>query len=231
MPAKILVVDDDVDIRNVLRILLEKEQYAVCEAGDGESALEILDDSFDLVILDIMLPQKDGIAICIDIRKQYTIPILFLTAKKTEYDKHIGFSIGCDDYLAKPFSSVELLARVAALIRRYTVYKGKQLENAGAFLVKDLCVDEKNNSVTRNGEPINLTNIEYRIFLLLAKNPQKIFTLQNIYESVWDEPYFVSVNSTIMVHIKNLRKKLTDQNNSYQYIKNVWGRGYCLEND
>lgn len=231
MTSKILIVDDDNEIRKILRILLEKENYEVYEANDGTSALEIINDTFDLIILDIMMPTKDGISTCFDIRKDYMIPILFLTAKTSDYDKHVGFATGCDDYLAKPFSSIELVARVSALIRRYTIYKGKQRGSSKALYVKDLCIDEQNNRITRNGIEIGLTNIEYSIFLLLAKNPQKIFTLQNIYESVWNEPYYYTVNSTIMVHIKNLRKKLDDKTNTSKYIKNVWGRGYCIESD
>lgn len=231
MKPKILIVDDDVEIRKILRIILEKENYTIYEAVDGNSALEILDETFDLIILDIMMPDKDGLSTCIDIRKELMVPILFLTAKANEYDIHIGFANGCDDYLAKPFSSIELVARVSGLIRRYRIYKGKPLSSPGMIYVKDLCIDESNSRITKDNAEIHLTNLEYNILLLLAKNRQKIFTLQNIYESVWNEPYYYTVNSTIMVHIKNLRKKLDDKTNPSKYIKNVWGRGYCIEND
>lgn len=125
MNAKILIVDDDIEIRRIVRTLLEKEHYEVYEANDGNDALSMLDHTYDLIILDIMMPNKDGISTCIDIRREHLIPILFLTGKASEYDKHICFLTGCDDYLEKPFSRIELVARVTALIRRYTVYKGK----------------------------------------------------------------------------------------------------------
>lgn len=228
---KILIVDDDREIRKILRIMLEKENYQIWDAENGEEALKVIDDSFDLIILDIMMPEKDGISTCIDIRKLYRMPILFLTAKATEYDKHIGFLTGCDDYLAKPFSSLELIARVAALIRRYTIYRGKVKPVKGFLQVKDLTIDEFSNRVKRGEQEINLTQLEYKIFLLFVQNPKKIFTLQNIFESAWGETYDYTVNSTVMVHIKNLRKKLDEDVNHTKYIKNIWGRGYCIETD
>ena len=227
--SKILVVDDDDEIRNVLKILLTKEDFEVVEAKDGETALRIIDKTFDLIILDIMMPGKDGISVCIDIREKYFIPILFLSAKGNDYDKHIGFLTGCDDYMVKPFSSMELIGRIKAIIRRYTVYKGKNQNSDEILTVKDLTIDEFSNRVMRNNVEIPLTSTEYGILLLLAKNPQKIFTIQNIYENVWQEPYDYLVNSTVMVHIRNLRKKLNEDGSSVRYIKNVWGRGYCIE--
>lgn len=225
--TRILVVDDDKEIRELLKIILTGEQYEVILASDGVEALQKINDQIDLVILDIMMPNKNGIDTCIDIRKDYMVPILFLTAKGTEYDKYIGFSMGCDDYLVKPFARMELLARVNALIRRYTVYLGKETVAEGVIQISDLKIDEYRNTVTRNEQEISLTNIEYHILLLLAKQPDKVFTIENIYESVWNMPYDYLVNSTVMVHIKNLRRKL--DNGSTNYIKNVWGRGYCIE--
>lgn len=227
--AKILVVDDDLEIRKILKVLLEKENFIVIEAQDGNQALELIDDSFDLIILDIMMPKKDGISVCIDIREKYFIPILFLSAKGSEYDKHIGFLTGCDDYIVKPFSSMELISRIKAIIRRYTIYKGKNDNSNEIFKIKDLVIDEFSNKVMKNGNEILLTSTEYGILLLLAQNPQKIFTIQNIYESIWQESYDYTVNSTVMVHIRNLRKKLNEDGKEIRYIKNVWGRGYCIE--
>lgn len=227
---KILVADDDNDIRNVLKEILEKENYIVVVVSDGKRALEVLNDSFDLVILDIMMPVKDGIETCIAIRENYAIPILFLTAKSTEYDKYIGLSIGGDDYVLKPFSKMEFLARISAILRRYHVYQGKNVRYSDDYIfVKDLKIDRNTSRVLKEEKEIALTNIEYHILLLLAQNPNKIFSLENLYESIWDESYDYSVNTTIMVHIKNLRRKLGDSSQASKYIKNIWGRGYCIE--
>lgn len=231
----ILIADDDKEIRHALKILLKKHNYIVIEASNGKEVLNLLNASIDLVILDIMMPEKDGLETCLEIRKKYFIPILFLTAKSTEYDKCIGFSIGGDDYLQKPFSSLELLSRISAILRRCNDYGKKQaFPNASNIYIHDITIDKNTSRVLKAGVEIALTNIEYKILLLLAENPNKIFTLQNIYESVWNEIYDFSVNSTVMVHIKNLRKKLGDTPQYPKYIKNIWGRGYsivCSQND
>ena len=182
-----------------------------------------------------MMPNRDGITTCIEIRENYDMPILFLTAKSTEYDKYIGLSMGGDDYLSKPFSKIELLARISSLIKRYQVYQNKQSKNSplknNYIYIKDLRIDKYASRVYKNNQEITLTNIEYKILMLLAQHKNKIFTLENLYESIWHESYDYSVNQTIMVHIRNLRKKLDDSSKSSQYIKNVWGRGYCIEED
>ena len=231
---KILIVDDDKEIRIALKEILEKQQYVVVEASNGDEAISKINNDIDLIILDIM-PNRDGITTCIEIRENYDMPILFLTAKSTEYDKYIGLSMGGDDYLSKPFSKMELLARVSSLIRRYRVYQNKQNKNSplenNYIYIKDLRIDKYASRVYKNNQEITLTNIEYKILMLLAQHKNKIFTLENLYESIWHESYDYSVNQTIMVHIRNLRKKLDDSSKSSQYIKNVWGRGYCIEED
>ena len=232
---KILIVDDDKEIRIALKEILEKQQYIVVEASDGDEAISKINNDIDLIILDVMMPNRDGITTCIEIRENYDMPILFLTAKSTEYDKYIGLSMGGDDYLSKPFSKMELLARVSSLIRRYRVYQNKQNKNSplenNYIYIKDLRIDKYASRVYKNNQEITLTNIEYKILMLLAQHKNKIFTLENLYESIWPESYDYSVNQTIMVHIRNLRKKLDDSSKSSQYIKNVWGRGYCIEED
>lgn len=228
-PFKILVVDDDAEIRRILHTLLTNEGYIVAEVSNAKTALAVLDDSFDLVILDIMLPDRDGIAVCSDIRKNSTVPVLFLTAKTDDSFKHIGFATGCDDYLEKPFSASELINRVSALIRRYRIYQGKSRNSDNNIVFKDLCIDEENNLVFQNNTEIHLTNIEYSLLLLFVKNPKKIFTIQNIYESLWQEPFHYSASNTVAVHIKNLRNKLKSSGSAAQYIKNIWGRGYSLD--
>lgn len=231
---KILIVDDDKEIRIALKEILEKQQYIVVEASNGDEAISKINNDIDLIILDVMMPNRDGITTCIEIRENYDMPILFLTAKSTEYDKYIGLSMGGDDYLSKPFSKMELLARVSSLIRRYRVYQNKQNKNSplenNYIYIKDLRIDKYASRVYKNNQEITLTNIEYKILMLLAQHKNKIFTLENLYESIWHESYDYSVNQTIMVHIRNLRK-LDDSSKSSQYIKNVWGRGYCIEED
>lgn len=225
--SKIMVVDDDADIRQALRVLLETEDYEVIEADNGKTALELLDETIDLMILDIMMPKKDGVTTCKEIREQYTFPILFLTAKTTEYDKYVGLYSGGDDYLTKPFSKMEVLARVSAMLRRYHVYQGKGTEQKYIY-IQDLKIDKNMSRVFQGEKEIILTNTEYDILVLLSKNPNKIFTLEELYESIWNEPYYFSANATVMVHIRNLRKKLQDTSQASKYIKNIWGKGYSI---
>lgn len=225
--SKIMVVDDDADIRQALRVLLETEDYEVIEADNGKTALELLDETIDLMILDIMMPKKDGVTTCKEIREQYTFPILFLTAKTTEYDKYVGLYSGGDDYLTKPFSKMEVLARVSAMLRRYHVYQGKGTEQKYIY-IQDLKIDKNMSRVFQGEKEIILTNTEYDILVLLSKNPNKIFTLEELYESIWNEPYYFSANATVMVHIRNLRKKLQDTSQASRYIKNIWGKGYSI---
>lgn len=225
--SKIMVVDDDADIRQALRVLLKTEDYEVIEADNGKTALELLDETIDLMILDIMMPKKDGVTTCKEIREQYTFPILFLTAKTTEYDKYVGLYSGGDDYLTKPFSKMEVLARVSAMLRRYHVYQGKGTEQKYIY-IQDLKIDKNMSRVFQGEKEIILTNTEYDILVLLSKNPNKIFTLEELYESIWNEPYYFSANATVMVHIRNLRKKLQDTSQASRYIKNIWGKGYSI---
>ncbi len=226
---KILFADDDPEIREVVRILLESEGYEVIEAENGEAAVRLADDSLALIILDVMMPGKNGVSACVDIRKKLTVPILFLTAKTQDSDKTMGFGAGADDYLAKPFSYAELTARVKALIRRYHIYKGKEEPDGGVIGIRGLEIRSDFNEVKKDGREILLTDLEYRILLLLAENRSKIFTIENIYESVWGEPFFYTANNTVMVHIRNLRKKLEEDPKNPKYVVNVWGKGYRIE--
>lgn len=228
---RILFADDDPEIREVVRILLEHEGFEVIEAGNGKEAVEKADQTVDLIILDVMMPGKSGILACLDIRKKLTVPILFLTARTQDSDKALGFSAGGDDYLAKPFSYTELVARVKAMLRRCYVYQGGSGngERTAEIRIKDLSVDRDSREVRLEGEEILLTDLEYRILLLMAENRGKIFTIQNIYESVWEEPYYYTSNNTVMVHIRNLRKKLEKDPKNPKYLVNVWGKGYRIE--
>ena len=229
--ANILIIEDDEDIREGVRILLESEDYRVQEAENGSCGLEMVDENTDLVILDIMMPGISGLRTCEELRKTSFVPVLFLTAKAQESDKLIGLMAGGDDYLTKPFSYSELLSRVKALVRRYRVYRGKEdsahdniyIEHSGIRIHNEF------NEVYVEGEEISLTDIEYRILRLMMKNAGRIFSAQVLYEQIWNEPYFYNCNSTVMVHIRNLRAKVEEDPHEPHLIKTVWGRGYKFE--
>lgn len=229
----IMIVEDEPDIREGIRILLEGEGYIIWEAASGEEALRRMADAVDLVILDIMLPGISGLKVCEELRQYSTVPILFLTAKSQESDKTIGLTAGGDDYLSKPFSYAELIARVKAMLRRYCVYRGKkqtvELDGDSLLTSGRLKIALDRNEVWKDGQPVSLTETEYRILALLMQRPQRIFSAQNIYESIWNEPYTYSDNSTIMVHIRRLRKKIEDNPQNPAFIKNIWGKGYRYE--
>ena len=227
----ILIVDDDHEIREGLRILLTGESYNIIEADCGAQALEKLSCAVDLVILDVMMPGLSGLRVCEEIRKTSSVPILFLTAKAQESDKLIGLTAGGDDYLTKPFSYTELVARVKALLRRYCVYRGKTddatINRDNIMTLQDINLSLSGNQVWVCGEEVDLTDTEYRILRLLMQHPHRIFSAENIYESVWNEPYYS--NGVIMVHIRKLRTKIEPDPQNPKYIKTVWGKGYRFE--
>ncbi len=229
MKNKILVVDDNPDLREVISIFLGGEGYEVVTASDGEEALSLMDSTIDLVILDVMMPGMSGYKVCAEIREKSMAPVLFLTAKTQDSDKSMGFSSGGDDYLSKPFSYNELLARIKALLRRYYVYSGKSKEESNYVSALDLLINTEYNEVKKGETEIALTDIEYKILLLLASHKRRIFSVQNIYESIWDEPYYYTANNTVMVHIRKLRSKIEDDPQNPKYIKTVWGKGYRVE--
>ncbi len=228
----ILLVEDDGDIREGVRVLLESEGYEVYEAESGNRALELVNKDMDLIILDIMMPGISGIRTCEEIRKIYNIPILFLTAKARESDKLLGLMAGGDDYLPKPFSYGELLGRVKALLRRYQVYQGKGAGKSGEdsswLQWKEIRLDLGFNQVWVEDREVDLSELEYQILRLLMEHPNKIFSAQNIYESVWKEPYFYGSNNTVMVHIRKLRVKVEKDPQEPKRICTVWGKGYRI---
>ena len=230
---KIMIIEDDEDIREGVRILLESEQYLVMEAENGAQGLELLEPDVSLIILDIMMPGMSGIRTCEEIRKISNVPILFLTAKAQESDKLLGLMAGGDDYLPKPFSYAELLGRVKALIRRYTVYMGSSVileERQEEYIEQSgIRISKFFNEVFVDGEEKELSNIEYQMLLLLMRHKGKTFSAQNLYESIWNEPYFYSCNSTVMVHIRKLRMKIEKDPKNPRYIRTLWGKGYRFE--
>lgn len=224
--SKILVVDDNAEIREVIRILLASEGYLIDEAKDGQEALiKVSETNYDLLILDVMMPNMNGYQACVEIRKQSNAPILFLSAKSQEGDKTLGFSSGGDDYLVKPFSYNELLARVKALTRRYQVYKGKTIDYR-EMVIRHLRIHEQEEKVYIGDSVLELTDIEYAILMLLVKNRKQIFSAQQLYESIWHEEYYYGANNTIMVHIRNLRKKVEEDAQNPKIVKTIWGKGY-----
>lgn len=233
MQTRILVADDNAEIREILRILLSGEGYEVIEAKDGNEVIEKFNNSIDLIILDIMMPNMNGYQTCLKIRESSNVPILFLTAKGLDSDKTLGFSSGGDDYLSKPFSYSELTARVKALLRRYQIYKGKQdqvLPNPEEDLTIDgLTLHYTSQNAEIQGKEIELTDIEFNILNTLMQHPKQIFSAEQLYEKAWNEPYFYSANNTIMVHIRNLRKKIEKDPANPVYIRTIWGKGYRFE--
>lgn len=231
--GKLMVVEDDPDICSAIKILLESQGYSVNIAGNAKEAMEIFSSEYELLILDIMLPGMSGIELCQKIRKFSYVPVLFLTAKSADTDKMEGLSAGGDDYLVKPFSFVELIARVKALIRRNQLYNSKpslEEESHEKWVIEGkLFINTKENEVLVENEEIPLTDLEYKILLLLVTNKTKIFSVKNIYESVWQEEYIHSSGNTVMVHIKNLRGKLDKNPYTAGSIKTIWGKGYRFE--
>lgn len=227
--ANILIIEDDPAIREGVRILLDGEGYSVEEAANGHEGLKKLTGETGLVILDVMMPGISGIKTCEEIRKKSNVPVLFLTAKSRESDKLIGLMAGGDDYLVKPFSYAELLARVKALLRRHLVYdKVSEIQDdLGEWIeMQGLRLNTKHNEAYLAGNEVRLTEMEYKLLLLMMKNPQKLFSVQNLYESVWEEPFIYSSGNTVMVHIRRLRKKIEDDPQKPKRIISVWGKGY-----
>ena len=231
----ILIIEDDPDIREGVRILMEGENFHVEEAVDGFEGLRKLSDDIQLVILDVMMPGISGYKTCEEIRKKSNVPVLFLTAKDKESDKLLGLMSGGDDYLVKPFSYAELLARVKALLRRHLIYDGAGRKNqekkkdTGWVEWKNIRVNTQKNLVYLNENEISLTEIEYKILVLLMQNSGKIFSVQNLYESVWELPYLYTSGNTVMVHIRRLRKKIEQNPQNPKRIVSVWGKGYRFE--
>ncbi|OMD27336.1 DNA-binding response regulator [Paenibacillus odorifer] len=223
----ILVADDDSEIRDVIHVYLRNEGYHVLEAADGQEAMSTIQTTpIQLVILDVMMPQMDGITACLKIRAISNIPIIMLSAKQEDIDKITGLTTGADDYMIKPFNPLELLARVKAQLRRQSLI-GKEEFNS-LLIIKNLIIDKSKHSVKLNGIEVSLTPLEFAILTLLASRPGQVYSSEQIYESVWKEPYGYSDN-TVMVHIRNLREKLEENPREPLYIKTVWGVGYKVD--
>lgn len=230
MPVgRILVVDNDPDIAELVKIHLKREGYTIHTAANAEEALRILQQyTFEAIILDIMMPGMDGFELITEIRKTNNVPVIFLSARGDEPDKILGLGLGADDYITKPFSAGELVARVKSNIRRYkSLSQTKNSSGAQQTVYKysDLEIDTGSRSVVCGNRNIDLTKTEFDILLLLVSKPNQVFTFEQIYTQVWDEEYLGNSN-TVMVHIRKLREKLGDNTKNPSYIKTVWGVGY-----
>lgn len=231
MCAKIMIVDDSEDIREVVEVMLIDEGYDVVTADSGENALRMLHEhhNIDLFILDIMLPGKSGFECCKVIREVTTAPILFLSAKSHIEDKETGLALGADDYLPKPFSPVELIARVKALLRRYAVYQGKdQNPKSDILRIRGLRIHPTSGDVWLDNNPISLRYMEYKLLVLLASNRGRILSAKEIYETIWEETFLPVSNNTVVAHIKNLRQQIEKDPKDPKYVHTVWGRGYQI---
>ena len=227
---KILVCDDDKDIVEAIKIYLTGEGFEVFGAYDGYEALEIMEkEEIDLLLLDIMMPGLDGIRTTLMVREKSSVPIIILSAKSEDADKILGLNIGADDYLTKPFNPLELVARVKSHIRRYTKLGNLSIQSeAMIYRSGDLEINDETKEVTILGEPIKLTPIEYNILLLLTKNAGKVFSIDEIYEKIWNEDA-IGADNTVAVHIRHIREKIEVNPREPMYLKVVWGVGYKIE--
>lgn len=223
-----MLVDDDKDIRDLQRVLLEPYVAEIIEAKNGKEAVELADDTINLVIMDNMMPKMSGIDAVREIRKNSNMPILFVSAKGQEYDKISGYSAGGDDYLVKPFSPQELQLKVQAMLRRSLEYSQSE-QSTNEIKIRDLVINPSSREVWLKDCPINLTAKEFDVLKLLASRAGQVFSAEVIYEQVWQEPYFYNSSSTIMTHIKKLRQKLEANPKAPKYIQTIWGVGYKIE--
>jgi DNA-binding response OmpR family regulator len=227
----ILVVDDEKEIAELIEIHLMSQDYNVTKAKNGVEALKLLDENhFDLVLLDVMMPKMDGKETLKRIREKFNIPVIMVTAKTSEKDKVEGLTLGADDYVTKPIKPLELIARVKAQLRRFTVLNPNkvEMEEPNEISIRNLYVNKVTHEVKVDDEQIKLTKIEFDILYLLAKNPNKVFSTEEIFENVWKEKNFDATNN-VMVHIRRLRNKLKEETREEKIITTVWGVGYKIE--
>jgi len=226
----ILVCDDDKEIVEAIQIYLEQEDYHVIKAYDGMEALGILKkEQVDLLVIDVMMPKLDGIRATLKIREENSIPIIILSAKSEDVDKILGLNVGADDYVTKPFNPLELVARVKSQLRRYTQLGSTVAqEKQSLYSAGGLAIDDELKEVTVDGEMVKLTPIEYNILLLLVKNQGRVFSIGQIYESIWNEEA-IGADNTVAVHIRHIREKIEINPKEPRYLKVVWGVGYKIE--
>ena len=226
--ANILICDDERDIVSALKIYLSSEGYTLFEAYTGREALEVVKKhDIHLILMDIMMPEMDGISATAKLRETCNVPIILLTAKSEDTDKVLGLNMGADDYITKPFNPMEVLARVRSQLRRYTSLGGME-QKPNRIVIGGIALDDDPKTVTVDGEPVSLTPIEYNILLLLMRHPGRVYSSAQIYEKVWNESAFGS-EGAVAVHIRHLREKLEINPSEPRYLKVVWGLGYKME--
>ena len=229
--ANILVCDDDREIVDAIEIYLSQDGYKIYKAYDGEQAIQILaKEDIHLLIMDIMMPKLDGIRATLKIREYSSIPIIILSAKSEDTDKILGLNIGADDYICKPFNPLELVARVKSNLRRYTSLGSLTRENKAIYQVGGLILNDDTKQVTVDDEPVKMTPIEYNILLLLMKNQGRVFSINQIYESIWNEDA-IGADNTVAVHIRHIREKIEINPKEPRYLKVVWGVGYKIDKE
>ena len=229
--ANILVCDDDKEIVDAIEIYLSQDGYKIYKAYDGEQAIQILDkEEIHLLIMDIMMPKLDGIRATLKIREYSSIPIIILSAKSEDTDKILGLNIGADDYICNAFNPLELVARVKSNLRRYTSLGSLTGENKAIYQVGGLVLNDDTKQVTVDDEPVKMTPIEYNILLLLMKNQGRVFSINQIYESIWNEDA-IGADNTVAVHIRHIREKIEINPKEPRYLKVVWGVGYKIDKE
>lgn len=228
---KILVVDDEQDIRKLLRIYLTKQNYQVYEAENGLKAIEIMQrhSDMDLIVMDIMMPEMSGLDACKAIREFSSVPVLFLTAKTQEPDKQEAYETGGDDFLSKPFSQSEFIRKINTLIRRYNVYKGKEETDDRILSFRNIQIDVYKRAVTKDGENVRLTDKEYALLHFLMENKGRPWGLEELYENIWQEKYLPTSSNTVMVHVLRLRQKIEENPASPEIIRTIYGKGYQID--
>ena len=227
--TNILVCYDDKEIVDAIEIYLSQDGYRIYKAYNGEQALDILArEDIHLLIMDIMMPKLDGIRATLKIREKSSIPIIILSAKSEDSDKILGLNIGADDYITKPFNPLELVARVKSNLRRYTSLGSLNVENKSLYQVGGLVINDDTKQVSVDGETVKMTPIEYNILLLLVKNQGRVFSINQIYESIWNEDA-IGADNTVAVHIRHIREKIEINPKEPRYLKVVWGVGYKID--
>ena len=225
----ILVCDDDKEIVEAIDIYLTQEGYHILKAYDGQQAVDMLkENEIHLLVIDVMMPKLDGIRATLKIRENNSLPIIILSAKSEDADKILGLNIGADDYVTKPFNPLELIARVKSQLRRYTQLGNIQESGSQVFQTGGLKLNDERKEVTVDGEQVKLTPIEYKILLLLVKNQGKVFSIDQIYENIWNEEA-IAADNTVAVHIRHIREKIEINPKEPRYLKVVWGIGYKVE--
>lgn len=227
--AEILVCDDDKEIVEAIEIYLTQEGHHILKAYDGEQAIRVLQNHpVDLLIIDVMMPKLDGIRATLKIREKNALPIIILSAKSEDADKILGLNVGSDDYVTKPFNPLELVARVKSQLRRYTQLGAMTEKKENIYETGGLMIDDDRKEVTVDGESVKLTPIEYRILLFLVQNQGRVFSINQIYENIWNEEA-IAADNTVAVHIRHIREKIEINPKEPRYLKVVWGLGYKVE--